>query len=102
MEYDPQAMRTALTRLRNIEVRLNDERAEVYSLEKARPPGTAPATNPFHQQYLKWAAYLHQEHDEARKETHDAIEALAAIDREYNNGEIASELGFNKINQGGG
>lgn len=100
VEYDTRAMHAALTKLRQIQLGLEREEADLRNLERARPPGTAPATNPFHNKYLHWATSMREQHDAARNETWQAIKTLIAIDRQYNNGELANELNFDKIKPG--
>ncbi|WP_157182891.1 hypothetical protein [Sciscionella marina] len=94
LQYDAAGMRSALTMLRDLIARLDEERGDLGGLDTVRAPGTAPATERFHERYLDWVGEVSEEHAATREQAQRAVDALIAIDLEYNAGELANELGL--------
>jgi hypothetical protein len=98
LDYDANEMRAAMKKVQDTKNDLMRQRPLVHRLPRVQRPGDSPETKLFHDTLTKETLpHAIKRHDDAVKLCDDTLAGLIAVDRQYNNGELANELGFNKI-----
>lgn len=98
LDYDANEMRAAMKKVAAVKHDLQKYRGPVNQLGRVRPPGDSPETTKFHDKLTKGSLPMAiKRHEDAIQLCDETLAGLVAVDRQYNNGELANELGFQKI-----
>ncbi len=98
MEYDTAAMRTVMKQLQDAMGALDDHHDNICNfLPKTKSPCDLDYTKEFHGNLMQCVEATKANHVNGRKQLQETMNALIAIDKEYNNMELANEMSLKHV-----